>query len=365
MRIRVVGTGAYVPSLRVSNTRLVKAIPGPNKRPWTAGEITQKTGIQERRFFFDFDDVTGKRINPPGFGSPPGPNGLMAEHALMEALQVAGMKAGELDGLIIATCTPDRLNFSQDALLIHQRLGMKKSAFVEVKDTGCGGALFNLNMARMLIASGECKSVAVIGVHVTSAYLDRDVYTSDIMVNGRPLGAFLTMYLFGDGAGAIILRADSGTKSGICASFAENEYLDLVLRPGGGTIHPPGTALALPRDHGCYVNGPLVKSSFAPVMQTAVESVLHATGKGVNDISRFFLHQANKLLVEAFATSVGIPLSKLSMHMERYGNTSAAGTLILLAEDVRNGVATLGSGEPILMSALGAGAQVAAHVIEL
>ena len=130
-------------------------------------------------------------------------------------------------------------------------------------------------------------------------------------------------------------------------------------------MHPPGTDKVSPRDHACYVNGPLVKKSFAPYMRKSVESVLKKSGLSIGDISRFFLHQANRLLVEAFARSMNIPNSRLSMHMERYGNCSAAGTFILLGEDVRNGVVTLGSGETILMSALGAGTQVAAHIIDL
>ncbi len=362
--VRIVGTGACVPQLRVTNERLVRAIPGPNHKPWTAEEVEQKTGIRERRFVFDFDEEAGRVILPDGYGRPPGPSCRLAEEALSEALTMAGLQGSDLDGLILVSCTPDRLNFNDDALRLHKRFGLSPEAFAWQMDTGCGGALYNLHFARKMIEGGMCKRVAVVGVNVTSPYLFRDVFTSELEVGGKTLGAFLTMYLFGDGAGAAILAHEASGR-GILASMATNEHLELVVRPGGGALQAPGLPHTTAAHHAYYVDGKLVKDCFGPAMKASIECVMTKAVRRPEEIARYYLHQANKRLVESFAASMDIPEHKLAMHMERYGNTSAAGTLILLAEDVRNGVVKLGSGDLILMAAIGAGAQSAAHLIRL
>ncbi len=362
MSVKIVGAGAYVPDRVITNDRLVRAIPGP----WSASDIEAKTGIRERRFLWDFDEASGRAIVPPNLDYP-GPNVQVAEKALVEALASAGMQANELDGLYLVTCSPDELNFNNDALRLHERLGMRPDAFALVDDVGCGGALFHLQMAKEIILGGVRKTIAVVGVNVTSPYLDRDVFTSQMQVAGasKPIGAFLTMYLFGDGAGAMILRSDPGAASGFVASFAENQQLDLVVRRGGGAMRPPHPGRATPADHAYYVNGALVAQCFTPAMENAMQQVLRRAGLALDDISRFYLHQANMRLVVALAQKLKLPPAKVAMHMDRYGNTSAAGTLILLAEDLRNGAVRFGSGETVLFAAIGAGAQCAAHVIKL
>lgn len=359
MKVQVVGAGFYVPDRVITNERLVKAIPG-----WTADRIEKKTGIRERRFLWDFDDATGKAV-PPATIDDPGPNVQVAEAALISALASAGIEASELDGLYVTTCSPDQLNFSRDALLIHRRLKMRPDAFALVSDVGCGGALFHLEMARELILGGRRKTIAVIGVNVTSPYLDRDVFTQEIEIEGRKVGAYLTMYLFGDGAGAIVLRASDAGEADIVSSVATNQQADLVVRRGGGAMWPPHPGRSRPSDHAYYVDGHLVARCFAPYMRAAVDSALAEAGVRLQDIKRFYLHQANKRLVEAFIAQLGISVDKTAMHMERYGNTSAAGTLILLAEDLLDGLVRIGGDDLILMAAIGAGSQCAAHVIRL
>lgn len=360
MIVTIAGVGSYVPPLVVDNERLVKAIPG-----WTPERIAEKTGILERRFVWDFDEASGRAV-PPGVIEDPGPSAQMAEAAVRDALAVAGLAPAELDGLVVTTCTPDQTNFSHEAMVLHKRLGLRPEAFALLHDDGCGGALFHLAMARELIRGGQRRTIAVIGVNSFSPHLDREVYSGKLRHNGKELGSFLSFYLFGDGAGAVILRGepDAG-RSGIVSSYAANEHVDLVIRRGGGGMWPAQAGRSTPADFGFFVDGQLVAACFATYLKKAIDGALTRAELGLGDIQRFYLHQANKRVLEAFIADNGIPLERVAMHMHRYGNMVTAGTLVLLAEDLREGKVKLGSGELVLMAAIGAGAQCAAHVIRL
>jgi 3-oxoacyl-[acyl-carrier-protein] synthase III len=343
----------------VDNERLVKAIPG-----WTAERIAEKTGILARRYLWDFDEESGRTLVPERIADP-GPTVQVCEPALREALAAAELDARDLDGLILTTCTPDQTNFSHDAMVLHQRVGMRSEAFALAHDDGCGGALFQLALARELLLGGQRKTVAIVGANVISPLIDREVYTRRLLHRDKQLGAFLTVYLFGDGAGAIILRAEPDSASGIMGSYAANEHSELVVRRGGGNMWPAHPGRPELSDPAFYVDGQLVASCFEPLLQQAIDGALARAELGIGDIERFYLHQSNKRILEAFVQRAGIPIERVAMHMERYGNITSAGTLVLLAEELREGKVRLGSGKPVLMAAIGAGAQCAAHVIRL
>lgn len=364
---RIIAAGAFLPDRSVSNERLVKAIPG-----WPADTISQKTGIVERRFLWDFDEATGRAIVPNDGSVWPRTNTDMCEAALRQALERGGIKGSELDAIFVVTCTPDELNFSHDAVALHQRLGCRADAMALVIDSGCGGALYIMDLARKLIEGGQIRTAAVIASNFTSAYVDRDVFTSSVRVGGRALGACLSMYLFGDGAGAILMRGEHTAERDPCTeqpgflrSCSGTDGLELVVRRGGGALHPPHAGRSAPDDHSFVVNGPLVAERFPEFMRRGIDRVTADVPELVPQIDRYYLHQANKRLVEGFAIEAGIPLGRLAMHMERYGNISAAGTLVLLAEDLESGVARLGSGQLVLFAAIGAGVHYGAHLVRL
>ena len=207
--VRVVGAGGFVPRRVVKNERLAQAIPG-----WTPQRITERTGIEERRYLWDFDERTGKAIPPPADDGRPHGNVDMAEAALWQALGRAGLKASELDAIFLVTSTPDEVNFSRDAVELHRRVGAPGHALAIVVDSGCGGAVYVADMARKMILSGAARTVAICASTLASPYLDREIFTSE-MPGRKGINAFLSFYLFGDGAGAILLRGDTAEGVGI------------------------------------------------------------------------------------------------------------------------------------------------------
>jgi 3-oxoacyl-[acyl-carrier-protein] synthase III len=364
---RIIGAGSFVPERVIDNERVAAAIPG-----WTAEKIARKTGIRERRFLWDFDDRTGRVIVPPDDGSTwPRTGTDMAEIAVRRALEMADVDPTELDGVFVVTSSPDELNFCHDAILLHHRLGCRSDAFAIVVDSGCGGALYVMDHARRMLDAGAYRAVAIVASTLASAFFDRDVYTSSLPIGGRLLDAMLTMYLFGDGAGAVILRGEpcsdlsDDSRLGILASASGTDSVELVVRRGGGAMRPAYPGRSTLAHHAFIVNGTLVAERFPEYMQRGIEEVTKPFPHLVPDIARYYLHQANKRLVEGFAHEAKLPAERLAMHMERYGNTSAAATLILLAEDLAGGVVSLGRGDVVLFAAIGAGVHWGAQLVRL
>jgi 3-oxoacyl-(acyl-carrier-protein) synthase III len=355
--VRYVGAGAYVPPRIVKNDRITRAIPG-----WSPERIEQRTGIRERRFLWDFDEETGRALRPPADADGPRSNTDMAEVAVRRALDVAGLRPADLDGLYLVTTTPDQLNFCHDAVELHRRLGCRSDATAMVIDSGCGGAVYVADFARKIILSGGARTIAVVASTFASAYLDREVFTSQ-MPGNRRISAFLSMYMFGDGAGAIVLRGDEGSRLGVVASNAGTDHPQLVIHTGGGAQIQPSRATTA--DHAFFVDGPTVARAYPEYMARAVDGLRSAAPEVVPDVRRYYLHQANKLVLLGFAERASIPAERVPVNVDRYGNTSAASTLLLFAEDVASGRIQLGSGEPVLFAAVGAGVHFGGQVVRV
>ena len=357
--VRLVGSGAFLPRRVISNERLVQAIPG-----WSAERIASRTGIQERRYLWDFDTESGRALPPPADATGvPRSNVDMSEVALRRALEMSGLDASSLDAIYLITTTPDQVNFCHDAVQLHRRLGCRPDTHALVVDSGCGGALYVVDMARRMILSDAARTIAVVASTFASAYVDREIFTSAMPENQR-INAFLSMYMFGDGAGALILRGDDRPGMGFLASTSGTGHQELVVHRGGGANLPSHTRATV-ADHAFYINGPAVAEAYPFFMQKAVDEVAAIRPVPTEPISRYYLHQANKLVLDQFVASSGIPPDRVPVHVNRYGNTSAASTLILFAEDLEQGVVKLGSGELVLFAAVGAGVHYGAHLVRL
>ena len=358
--VRVVGAGAYVPPRAVGNERIAQAIPG-----WSPERIAEKTSIRERRFLWDFDAEAGVAIAPPEVAGEPRSNTDMCEIALRRALEMAKMEPRELDAVFLVTCTPDQVNFSYDAMEVHRRLGCRPDAFALVIDDGCGGTPYVIDLVYRMVKSGALENVAVIGSAFTSALVDREVWTGEVepAPGKKPLSAVFGMYVFGDGAGAVVLRGDGKPGQGIVASMSGNDYQELIIRRVGGVQHRAGGGQ--PADEAFVVNGQLVARSYPVFMKACLDGVLGDRPELEGQVKRYYFHQPNRRLMDRFISEAGLPADRVACNVDRYGNTSAAGMLILLAEDLEAGVVTLGSGDLVLIAAVGANVHYGAQLIRL
>ena len=358
---RVIGVGHFVPQRVVSNERIAKAIPG-----WSAERILEKTGIRERRFLWDFDTETGIAIPPPeGEGLYPITNTDMCEVAVRNALTMADVSASSVDALLLVTCTPDELNFSHDAMALHGRLGMRRDAYAMVIDDGCGGTPYIIDFARKMLESGALKTVLVVASAFTSPLVNRNTYTAELQpVPGeKGFSGFLSMYVFGDGAGAMVLRGDDGQAGRIISSMSMNAHEELVFRRGGGALKHMHQHRASDAELAFIVNGPLVARDYPRVMGQVVTEVLANTPFTPADVQRFYFHQPNRRVLDHFVQRAELPADRVAMNVDRYGNTSAAGMLVLFSEDLEAGTVKLGGEQLVMLAAVGANVHAGAQLL--
>lgn len=360
--VRLVGAGAYVPPRAINNDCIAEAVPG-----WSPERIEEKTSIRERRYLWDFDEKTGRAIRPSADAEGPKTNADMCELALRRALENAGVEASELDAIFLVTCTPDRLNFNYDAMEVHRRLGCRTDAYALNVDDGCGGTPYVIDMAYKMIRTGAVKTVAVIGSALSSPQLNREIFASTVepAPGRKPLHAFFSMYVFGDGAGAVILRGGGRPGEGIVSSLSGNDYMDLVHRRAGGNLQLPYQGVENPGDFTFVVDGQLVARSYPLYMQRCLDEVMTECPELKGRVARYYFHQPNKRLLDHFVADMGLPADRVACNVDRYGNTSAAGMLVLLAEDLESGAVTLGSGDLVMIAAVGANVHYGAQLVRL
>jgi 3-oxoacyl-[acyl-carrier-protein] synthase III len=176
----------------------------------------------------------------------------------------------------------------------------------------------------------------------------------------RALSGYLSMYVFGDGAGAVALRGAAPKDHGILKSTSGNGHERLVLRRGGGAELPFLSAAARPVDFAFVVNGHEVAQSYPKLMRRCLEAV--APGP---DVKRFYLHQPNKRVLDRFVSATGLEPTRVASTVETLGNTSAAGMLVALSMDVKEGRVSLGSGDLVCLAAAGANVHWGAQLIRL
>jgi 3-oxoacyl-[acyl-carrier-protein] synthase III len=366
MRAVIVGVGSYAPQHVVTNDMLSKVIPY-----WDAETIEQKLGIKERRFMWPLDMSKGAGV-PPAPGLPATEND-MAAIALQQALDHAGLEGKDIDALIFVTCTPDEPLFSHDVMDLHQRFSMRRDSHIEEFGSGCGGVAYRLWHARKLIESGMCRRVALVAANGTSpCFTGRHIY-NDLAYpfdTGKPLHMALSAYVFGDAAGAVILEGQDGEgQSGFVNSHIGLDYGVHVFRSGGGILYPGNASRTELWRHGYYVDGKKVAIDYAKYIAEGIRGAMVGHELLLPQIKRMFLHQVNKRILEKFLDHPSNPLrairDRASIHVDHYANVSAPCTLVLMAEDVHNGLVKLGSGDLVLLAAMGAGVHYGGHLIRL
>ncbi|MBI2104945.1 MAG: ketoacyl-ACP synthase III [Candidatus Omnitrophica bacterium] len=313
-RIGITGLGMAVPSKVLTNADLEKMVETTDE--W----IRTRTGIRERR------------VAEPGTTTSD-----LALKAAREALEQARLDPKKLELLIVATTTPDML-FPSTSCLVQQRLGASSAVCFDLS-AACSGSVFAIITAQQYLLSGRYRNALVVGAEVLSSFID---WTDRS-----------TCVLFGDGAGAAVLEPVK--RGGILATDmgADGSAAELLYMPGGGSKYPPSHQSVDQRLHFLRMNGTEIFKLAVRRMADSAKRVMKDAKLKAEDVECFIPHQANTRIIEAVAKRADLPLEKVYMNLQRYGNTSAASNLIALYEAVRDGV--IKRDDHVVMVAFGAG----------
>jgi len=320
----IAGVGAYLPPQVLTNAEIGRRL-GENG-DW----IFARTGIRERRVAAA-DEFTSD----------------LAAKASLRALQNAGVAPEQVEMILVATSTPDMM-FPATACLVQSKIGAGKRPALDLK-AGGAGFLYALEIGRQFIATLSFETVLVVGAEKLSSVLDwRDRATAA---------------LFGDGAGAVVLRS-AGTHAGMLgSSFGADGSADGLLTVRAGGSRTPATRDSVARGlHFLRMQGPRTFRKAVPALCAAAEGALRRSGLAVTDMDCIVPHQANRRLLEAFANRLGAKPDQLFLNLESCGNTSAASIPIALADAVEAG--RIQSGARVLLAGFGGGLTWGASVIE-
>ena len=315
---RIIGTGSYLPPNAVSNDDLAKRMDTSDE--W----IRSRTGIRQRHIA-QADETSGS----------------LALEASRAAIASAGISAQDIDLIILATSTPDYI-FPSTACLLQARLGIKGCPAFDLQAV-CSGFVYALATADLFIRAGQHRCALVVGAEVFSRILDW---------NDRG-----TCVLFGDGAGAVVLRADD--KPGVMASalHADGSYADILSVPGnvcGGKVIG---------DPFLRMDGPAVFKFAVRVLDEVARETLAKCGERVEDIDWLIPHQANLRILEATAKRLGMAPEKLIVTVDTHGNTSAASVPLALDVAVRDG--RIKTGDKVMLQGVGGGFTWGAVLVQM
>lgn len=322
MKARIAGTGSYAPSRVLTNAELEQMVATSDE--W----IRERTGIRERRIA-----ATGEACSD------------LAVQAGKRALTAAGVAATDLDMILVATCTGD-FPLPATACLVQHQLGATKAGACDLS-AACCGFVYALSVADAYIKTGM-RHVLVIGSEVMSAitdWTDRN-----------------TCVLFGDGAGAVVLSASDGERGILSTDLRSDGTLcELIMVPGGGSRTPPTEKVITERLHYIKMKGNETFKVAVRTLEEIARATLSANHVRVEDLDLYVPHQANVRILKAVMERLGLPIEKVLLNLDRYGNTSAASIPIALDEAVREG--RIKEGSLVMLGAFGAGLTWASAMI--
>ncbi len=311
----ITGVGGYVPDYILNNEELSRMVDTNDE--W----ITTRVGIKERRI-----------LTEEGLGTS-----YLARKAAKQLIQKTGVDPDTIDALIVTTTTPD-YKFPSTASIVLGKLGLK-NAFAFDFSAACCGFLYSLDVAASMIQSGRYKKIIVIGADKMSSLVD---YTDRA-----------TCVLFGDGAGAVLVEATEEENVGVQNSFlrTDGQGLPFLHMKAGGSVCPPSHFTVSHRLHYLYQEGRTVFRYAVTDMSNDVMKIMEMNNLKADDVNWVIPHEANLRIIEAVTKRAGIPLDKVVVNIERYGNTSAA-TIPLAIWDAES---KLKKGDNVIFTAFGAG----------
>ncbi|MFT3835395.1 MAG: beta-ketoacyl-ACP synthase III [Myxococcaceae bacterium] len=315
-RARIIGTGSYAPERVVTNEELSKKV--ETSDAW----IVERTGIRERRMAAE-GEVTSD----------------MATKAAIRALEMAGVKAEDLDMIVVGTISPD-MPMPACAAFVQHKLGAKK-AFCFDLSAACAGSLYGMSVATQFIATGQVKRALVIGVELLTRIIDWEDRN--------------TCVLFGDAAGAMVLGPSSDQKRGVLSTHlhTDGSQTGILCIPGGGSLHPLSEEVLKKKLHKVSMNGREVFKFAVRSLTDALNEAFTTNGVSAKEVHHLVAHQANTRIIDAVLDRTGIPPERVFLNIDKYGNTSSASLPMTLDEAVRGN--KIKEGDLIAMMAIGAG----------
>ena len=311
----ITGVGGYVPDYILNNEELSRMVDTTDE--W----ITTRVGIKERRI-----------LTEEGLGTS-----YLARKAAKQLIQKTGVDPDTIDALIVTTTTPD-YKFPSTASIVLGKLGLK-NAFAFDFSAACCGFLYPLDVAASMIQSGRYKKIIVIGADKMSSLVD---YTDRA-----------TCVLFGDGAGAVLVEATEEENVGVQNSYlrTDGQGLPFLHMKAGGSVCPPSHFTVDHRLHYLYQEGRTVFRYAVTDMSNDVMKIMEMNNLKADDVNWVIPHEANLRIIEAVTKRAGIPLDKVVVNIDHYGNTSAA-TIPLALWDAES---QLKKGDNVIFTAFGAG----------
>ena len=321
IRSKFVGFGHYLPEKVLTNDDLSKIVDTNDE--W----ITDRTGIKQRSIAADNECTSD-----------------LAYEAALNAIDYAKIEANEIDLVIVATATPDN-TFPSTSTKVADKIGVKKGAPAFDIAAACSGFVYALNMADLMIKSGQAKNALIIGAETMSRLVD---WTDRN-----------TCVLFGDGAGAVVLTAttaEDDNKGMLATKLFANGGLYDELRTTGG--------VSSSKDAGCIqMNGREVFKNAVTYLPDGVKQVAKEAGITIDDIDWLIPHQANIRIIEGTGKKLGMDKEKVIISVQNHANTSAASIPLALSENIRSG--KVKEGDLIAFTAFGAGFTWGASVVRL
>lgn len=321
---RILGTGSAIAEKQITNHDLEKLVDTNDE--W----IRTRTGI-ENRYFADEETCTSH----------------LASRASIKALEAAGLKAEDIDMIIVATITPD-MALPATACLVQEQIGATKASAFDL-EAACSGFLYGMAVADQFIATGFYEHVLVIGAEVLSRILDMEDRN--------------TCVLFGDGAGAVVMgpsKDDKGILSfELGADGSGGKYLHM---PAGGSKIPASKESVENRLHYVKMEGSDVFKFAVRAMESSSIAAINKAGLKIEDVNYMVPHQANIRIIQSAAKKLNLPMDQVKVNLNQYGNMSAASIPVALDEAVRDN--SIKAGDNVVMVGFGGGLTWASCVIK-
>jgi 3-oxoacyl-[acyl-carrier-protein] synthase-3 len=314
-RAQIVGIGAYAPKRILTNQDLEKMVNTSDE--W----IVQRTGIHERRIVDETEAASDLGLR-----------------AAQQAMDRAGVDPAEIDLIVVGTTSGD-MAFPTTANILQHQLGCRNAGSMDLY-AACSGSIYSLSVGAQYIETGKYRTVLCVGAECLSRITD---YTD----RG-------TCILLADAAGAAVLRPAEG-EAGIIDTdlYSDGRYGDLLIQPGGGSRHPASHETVDRRLHFARMKGNEVFKVAVRMFEDCAKRILERNGFTVEDIDMFVPHQANLRIIEAAVKRLKLPMERVVVNVDRYGNTGAASVYVALEEAWA--AKRITSGDLLLLAAFGGG----------